>query len=57
MAESKVWSAPGVRVLVTGVVLVLGAIVLLVLAMVSNLLVVLCGEQATQQVNSGSLYQ
>ncbi len=27
-------------------------------AMVSNLLVVLCGEQATQQVvNTGSLYQ
>jgi len=31
MAESKGWSAPGVRVLVIGVVLVLGAIVLLAL--------------------------
>jgi hypothetical protein len=38
MAESKGWSAPGVRILVTGVVL--------------------CGEQATQQVvNTGSFYQ
>jgi len=26
-------------------------------AMVSNLLVVLCSEQATQQVSAGSLYQ
>jgi hypothetical protein len=31
MAESKGWSAPGVRVLATGVVLLLGAIVLLAL--------------------------
>ena len=38
MAESNSWSAAGVRILVTGVVL--------------------CSEQATQQVvNTGSLYQ
>jgi hypothetical protein len=104
IAESEGWSAPGVRVMVTGIVLLLAGIVLLALgvslgpnaagpialiwiaalllvvgylalrrlqeedvveldeerkaAMVSNLLVVLCSEQATQQVvNTGSLYQ
>ena len=104
IAESEGWSAPGVRVMVTGIVMLLAGIVLLALgvslgpnaagpialiwiaalllvvgylalrrlqeedvveldeerkaAMVSNLLVVLCSEQATQQVvNTGSLYQ
>jgi hypothetical protein len=104
IAESEGWSAPGVRVMVTGIVLLLAGIVPLALgvslgpnaagpialiwiaalllvvgylalrrlqeedvveldeerkaAMVSNLLVVLCSEQATQQVvNTGSLYQ
>ena len=111
MAESKGWSAPGVRILVTGVTIlesrltrlsyaaeiaqamlrqqqasaVVGARARIVdgavgmvqmalqrlqeedvveldeerkAAMVSNLLVVLCSEQATQQVvNTGSLYQ
>jgi hypothetical protein len=104
IAESEGWSASGVRVMVTGIVLLLAGIVPLALgvslgpnaagpialiwiaalllvvgylalrrlqeedvveldeerkaAMVSNLLVVLCSEQATQQVvNTGSLYQ
>ncbi len=65
LAETGAWSVAGVRVLVSGVVLLLAGVALLVLSRPvdagagrTNLLVVLCSEQATQPVvNTGSLYQ
>jgi hypothetical protein len=73
MAESKGWSAPGVRILVTGVVLALAAIAARVrpagVTIIESRLTrlsyapeiaqaMLRQQQATQQVvNTGSLYQ